>query len=114
MDETLDGTCPGHVRDIKILAGHVPCTTLHLDMGASFVIEYPANSFNIGSFANINFWPFSTRAEIAAIFIALLTAPSNSDIEILTDSQCVIFAVEVLKDKSQCKWLLTQWLKRGR
>src|SRR5881392_1664057 len=28
----MSGTCPGHVRDIKILAGHVPCTTLPISL----------------------------------------------------------------------------------
>src|SRR5205823_3469405 len=50
-------------------------------------------------------WPSSTRAEIAAIFLALLTAPGNSNVEIYTDSQCAFDVLSHLHNNSTRKWL---------
>ena len=52
-------------------------------MGAAFVIQQDESLF---SYAKINNWPSSTRAELAAIFLALLTVPEDSQINIHTDS----------------------------
>ena len=40
--------------------------------------------------SRISNWPSSTRAELYAIFLALIICPEGSTVEIFTDSQCAI------------------------
>ena len=61
-----------------------------VEMGAGFIIDHLELTANLGSYAKINSWPLSTRAEIAAIFVTLLTAPKDCTVELYTDSQCAI------------------------
>ncbi|PKC12454.1 hypothetical protein RhiirA5_396918 [Rhizophagus irregularis] len=60
---------------------------VHTKMGAAFCVnDEPALSAQ----ANLSLWPSSTRAELVAIFLALLTGPMNAKIKIYTDSLYMI------------------------
>ncbi|GBC05799.1 hypothetical protein RclHR1_06420022 [Rhizophagus clarus] len=43
--------------------------------------------------ARVVYWPSSTRAKLIAIFLALLVVPEDAAINIYTDSQCTISAI---------------------
>ena len=58
--------------------------------GASFVVE---NEPDLAAFSCLSYWPSSTRAELVAIFMALLTALPHAQITIYTDSLCAIQAL---------------------
>jgi len=74
-------------------------------MGAAFVIKHRPE---LNCFARILNWPSSTQAELAAIFMALLTAPENANIEIHTDSSAAIQLVQKCDSQySTKKWLRT-------
>jgi len=60
-------------------------------MGAAFVVE---NEPDLSAYTATEYWPSSTRAEIVAIFIALLTAPIQANIRIHTDSLSAIRALQ--------------------
>src|SRR5205823_3122509 len=83
-----DGSLKKYMIDNTMNNDISECT--NIDIGAGFVVEHPDNSFTLGTYAYVSNWPSSTRAEIAAIFLALLTAPKYSRVEIHTDSQCAI------------------------
>ena len=73
-----------------------------ISMGAGFVIQQDESLF---SFAKIKNWPSSTRAELAAIFLALLTVPEAALINIHTDSLCAIQAIQQFRHTSARNWL---------
>ena len=65
--------------------------------------------FNVSSctsfYCAINKWPSSTRAELAAIWTALLTIPSYSTVQIYTDSAAAIQGItNALAIQQQAKW----------
>ncbi|RIA96716.1 hypothetical protein C1645_754305 [Glomus cerebriforme] len=66
-----------------------------------------SNTNNITSFcAKISHHASSTRAEIMAIFTALLTTPPNSQINIHTDSQCSISSFNrIMNPLTSLRWL---------
>ncbi|EXX77813.1 hypothetical protein RirG_020430 [Rhizophagus irregularis DAOM 197198w] len=75
---------------------------VYTDMGAAFCVnKEPALSAQ----ANISLWPSSTRAELVAIFLALLTGPINAKIKIYTDSQSAIHMINNQHNKSGRKLL---------
>ena len=54
----------------------------------------------------VNKWPSSTRAELAAIWTALLTIPSHSSVNIYTDSSAAITSINnVLFTTKGIKWV---------
>ena len=55
--------------------------------------------------SRISNWPSSTRAELYAIFLALMISPLDSTVDIFTDSQCAIQGIT--------EWLLAnkKWIK---
>jgi ribonuclease HI len=61
-------------------------TTVRLD--AAFYTNNEVGEFSVCS--RLSLWPLSTRAEIVAIFLALLIAPEKSNVTIYTDSLCAI------------------------
>ena len=74
-------------------------------MGASFVLQHDTS---LRCCAQIVHWPSSTRAELAAIFMALLTAPLHSRVHIFTDSAAAIQVItKCRKGLSTRKWLKT-------
>ncbi|CAB5183393.1 unnamed protein product [Rhizophagus irregularis] len=48
-----------------------------VDLGAAFYTNNELGEFSV--YLCLSLWPSSTRAEIVAIFLALLTAPENSN-----------------------------------
>ncbi|PKK64721.1 hypothetical protein RhiirC2_854112 [Rhizophagus irregularis] len=71
-------------------------------MGAVFCVnDEPALSVQ----ANLSLWPSSTRAELVAIFLVLLTDPMNAKIKIYTDSQSAIYMINNRHNKSGRKLL---------
>ena len=70
-------------------------------MGIGWISEDLSISFH----CSLHQWPSSTRAELGAIWTALLTAPLSSHILIKTDSQAAIDGIrECLTSPSQHKW----------
>ena len=56
-----------------------------VDLGAAFYTSNELGEFSV--YSCLSLWPSSTRAEIVAIFLALLTAPENSNVTIYTGPQ---------------------------
>ncbi|GBC13378.2 ribonuclease H-like domain-containing protein [Rhizophagus irregularis DAOM 181602=DAOM 197198] len=48
-----------------------------INLGAAFYTNNEEGEYSV--YSSLSFWPSSTRAEIVAIFLALLTAPENSN-----------------------------------
>ncbi|PKC74043.1 hypothetical protein RhiirA1_450425 [Rhizophagus irregularis] len=71
-------------------------------MGAAFCVN---NEPHLSAQANLSLWPSSTRSELVAIFMALLTAPMNAIINIYTDSQNAICMINNHHNKSGRKLL---------
>jgi ribonuclease HI len=59
-------------------------------MGAAFVV---ADEEDLHFATALRDWPSSTRAELAAIFYALLTAPRDATAIINMDSSCAISSI---------------------
>ncbi|GBC26301.2 ribonuclease H-like domain-containing protein [Rhizophagus irregularis DAOM 181602=DAOM 197198] len=75
---------------------------VYTKMGAAFCVnDEPALSAQ----ANLSLWPSSTRAELVAIFLALLIGPMNAKIKIYTDSQSAIYMINNRHNKSGRKLL---------
>ncbi|CAB5101102.1 unnamed protein product [Rhizophagus irregularis] len=55
-----------------------------VDLRAAFYTSNELEEFSV--YSCLSLWPSSTRAEVVAIFLALLTAPENSNVTIYTDS----------------------------
>src|SRR5262245_19772829 len=70
-------------------------------MGAGWI---SADESTSGNCALLN-WPSSTRAELAAILLVLLTIPTGANIIIYTDSQAVIDGInQMIHWKSRWRW----------
>ena len=72
----------------RILNGQIIPSQTH--MGATFILQH---DISLRCCAQIIHWPSSTRAELAAIFMALLTAPLYSNVKISTDSAMAIQSI---------------------
>jgi ribonuclease HI len=75
---------------------------VYTDMGAAFCVN---NEPLLSVQANLSLWPSSTRTELVAIFLALLTSPINAKIKIYTDSQSAILMINNQYNKSGRKLL---------
>jgi ribonuclease HI len=75
---------------------------VYTDMGAAFCVN---NEPALSAQANVSLWPSSTRSELVAIFLALLTGPMNAKIKIYTDSQSAIYMINNQHNKSGRKLL---------
>jgi len=73
-------------------------------MGAAFIVEHNKHLFTR---AKIDNWPTSTRAELAAIFLALLTVPEKAKVSIHTDNLSAIQSIQNSRNKSSKQWLKT-------
>ena len=60
------------------------------NMGAACFFPDPNISISTG----LNLWPSSTRAELVAIFLAVLGVPMNTKLHIYSDSQAAIWIIE--------------------
>ncbi|PKB94072.1 hypothetical protein RhiirA5_404900 [Rhizophagus irregularis] len=75
---------------------------VYTNMGAAFCVN---NEPALSAQTNLSLWPSSTRAELVAIFLALLTGPMNAKIRIYTDSQSAIYMINNQHNKSGRKLL---------
>ncbi|GES77440.1 ribonuclease H-like domain-containing protein [Rhizophagus clarus] len=57
---------------------------IHTNMGAAFCVN---NEPSLSAQTNLSLWTSSTRSELVAIFMALLTSPIDAKVKIYTDSQ---------------------------
>uniref|UniRef100_U9TW02 RNase H type-1 domain-containing protein n=1 Tax=Rhizophagus irregularis (strain DAOM 181602 / DAOM 197198 / MUCL 43194) TaxID=747089 RepID=U9TW02_RHIID len=71
-------------------------------MGAAFCVN---NEPALSAQANLSLWPSSTRSELVAILMALLTGPMNAKIKIYTDSQNAIHMINNQNNKLSRKLL---------
>ncbi|PKK61395.1 hypothetical protein RhiirC2_718453 [Rhizophagus irregularis] len=71
-------------------------------MGAAFCVN---NEPALLAQANLSLWPSSTRSELVAILMALLTGPMNAKIKIYTDSQSAIHMINNQNNKLSRKLL---------
>ena len=69
-------------------------------MRAAFVIQQDESLF---FYAKIKNWPSSTRAELAAIFLAFLIVPEDAQVIIHTDSQGAIQSLQQFQQSSARK-----------
>jgi ribonuclease HI len=77
-------------------------------MGLGWVVKIEENAEDSISFSSsIENWPSSTRAELGAIWTALLTAPCEAQTHIFTDSKAAIEAIESHQENSK----LRNWFK---
>ncbi|CAB5138786.1 unnamed protein product [Rhizophagus irregularis] len=77
-----DGSLANRTIDNNDLLHRADNTTV--DLGAVFYTSNELGEFSV--YSCLSLWPSSTRAEIVAIFLALLTVPENSNVTIYTDS----------------------------
>ncbi|PKY33763.1 hypothetical protein RhiirB3_395064 [Rhizophagus irregularis] len=75
---------------------------VYTDIGTTFCVN---NEPALSAQANVSLWPSSTRSELVAIFLALLTGLMNAKIKIYTDSQSVIYMINNQHNKSGRKLL---------
>ncbi|PKC54475.1 ribonuclease H-like protein [Rhizophagus irregularis] len=74
-----------------------------VDLGAAFYTSNELGEFSV--YSCLSLWPSSTRAEIVAIFLALLTAPENSNVTIYTDSLGAINSINSAFNSTTRTWL---------
>ncbi|PKY28845.1 hypothetical protein RhiirB3_391363 [Rhizophagus irregularis] len=74
-----------------------------VDLGAAFYTNNELGEFSV--YSCLSLWPSSTRAEIVAIFLALLTAPENSNVTIYTDSLGAINSINSAFNSTTRTWL---------
>ncbi|EXX72314.1 hypothetical protein RirG_070440 [Rhizophagus irregularis DAOM 197198w] len=74
-----------------------------INLGAAFYTNNEEGEYSV--YSSLSLWPSSTRAEIVAIFLALLTAPENSNVTIYTDSLGAINSINSAFDSTTRKWL---------
>ncbi|GES89656.1 ribonuclease H-like domain-containing protein [Rhizophagus clarus] len=98
-EETLNFYTDGSLQQgpINNTLSHYAADNITSDMGAGVYLEMQNNTVLTTS-ARVAFWPSSTRAELVAIFLALLVTPSDSAVRIHTDSQCAISAINNWND----------------
>ncbi|CAB4431793.1 unnamed protein product [Rhizophagus irregularis] len=75
----------------------------NVDLGAAFYTNNELGEFSV--YSCLSLWPSSTRAEIVAIFLALLTAPENSNVTIYTDSLGAINSINSAFNSTTRTWL---------
>jgi ribonuclease HI len=76
-----------------------------VELGAAFYTNNEVEKFSVCS--RLSLWLSLTRAEIVAIFLALLTAPEKSNMTIYTDS---LYAINLINSAFQ---LMTRaWFKK--
>ena len=73
----------------------------HYIQGAGVIVKQPDSvsdndTLSLSVKASLSQWPSSTRAELFAIFLALLTAPTHSHVSINSDSQVAINGLSFL------------------
>jgi ribonuclease HI len=74
-----------------------------VDLKTAFYTHNKIDEFSV--YSCLSLWSSSTRAEIVAIFLALLTAPENSNVIIYTDSLCAINLINSAFNSTTKIWL---------
>ncbi|PKY34963.1 ribonuclease H-like protein [Rhizophagus irregularis] len=96
-----DGSLANQTIDNNDLLHRADNTTV--DLGAAFYTSNELGEFSV--YSCLSLWPSSTRAEIVAIFLALLTAPENSNVTIYTDSLGAINSINSAFNSTTRTWL---------
>ncbi|PKK56683.1 hypothetical protein RhiirC2_799520 [Rhizophagus irregularis] len=76
-----DGSLANWVIDTNNHSHNMADNTI-VNLEAVFYTNNEEGEYSI--YSSLSLWPSSTRAEIVAIFLALLTAPENSNVTIYT------------------------------
>ncbi|GBC15672.2 ribonuclease H-like domain-containing protein [Rhizophagus irregularis DAOM 181602=DAOM 197198] len=74
-----------------------------VDLGAAFYTSNELGEFSVYSYLSL--WPLSTRGEIVAIFLVLLTASENSNVTIYTNSLGAINSINSAFNSTTRIWL---------
>ncbi|PKY57069.1 hypothetical protein RhiirA4_477880, partial [Rhizophagus irregularis] len=96
-----DGSLANRIISNNNLSHITDNTTV--DLGAAFYTNNELGEFSV--YSCLSLWPSSTRAEIVAIFLALLTAPENSNVTIYTDSLGAINSINSAFNSTTRTWL---------
>ncbi|GET51448.1 ribonuclease H-like domain-containing protein [Rhizophagus irregularis DAOM 181602=DAOM 197198] len=96
-----DGSLANWTIDNNNLLYRADNTTV--DLGTAFYTSNELGEFSV--YSCLSLWPSSTRAEIVAIFLALLTAPENSNVTIYTDSLGAINSINSAFNSTTRTWL---------
>ncbi|PKB93112.1 ribonuclease H-like protein [Rhizophagus irregularis] len=96
-----DGSLANQTIDNNDLLHRADNTTV--DLGAAFYTSNELEEFSV--YSCLSLWPSSTRVEIVAIFLALLTAPENSNVTIYTDSLSAINSINSAFNSTTKTWL---------
>ncbi|PKY14203.1 ribonuclease H-like protein [Rhizophagus irregularis] len=96
-----DGSLANRIINNNDLSHITDNTTV--DLGAAFYTNNELGEFSV--YSCLSLWPSSTRAEIVAIFLALLTAPENSNVTIYTDSLGAINSINSAFNSTTRTWL---------
>ncbi|GBB89733.1 hypothetical protein RclHR1_16510002 [Rhizophagus clarus] len=93
-DETLNYYIDGflQIRHLNNSMSHYVEDSVMSDMGARVYITLRDNT-EITVFSRLAYWLLSTKAELVAIFLALLTVSEGITVAIYMDSQCAILAI---------------------
>ncbi|CAB4417911.1 unnamed protein product [Rhizophagus irregularis] len=97
-----DGSLANQIIDTNNHSHNMADNTM-VNLGAAFYTNNEEGEYSV--YSNLSLWPSSTRAEIVAIFLALLTAPENSNVTIYTDSLGAINSINSAFDSTTRKWL---------
>ncbi|CAG8777297.1 9629_t:CDS:1, partial [Rhizophagus irregularis] len=71
-----DGSLANRIIDTNNHSYNMVDNTI-VNLGAAFYTNNEEGEYSV--YSSLSLWPSSTRAEIVAIFLALLTAPENSN-----------------------------------
>ncbi|CAB5210423.1 unnamed protein product [Rhizophagus irregularis] len=96
-----DGSLANQTIDNNDLLHRADNTTV--DLGAAFYTSNELGEFSV--YSCLSLWPSSTRVEIVAIFLALLTTPENSNVTIYTDSLGAINSINSAFNSTTRTWL---------
>ncbi|CAB5187659.1 unnamed protein product [Rhizophagus irregularis] len=99
--DNLDGSLANRIIDNNDRLHRADNTTV--DLGAAFDTSNELGEFSV--YSCLSLWPSSIRAEIVAIFLALLTAPENSNGTIYTDSLGAINSINSAFNLTTRTWL---------
>lgn len=93
------------IKDQKIIKVYTDGSLEDHKMGLGWVIPSQEGEKHIKFRCNIEYFPSSTRAELAAILTALLVMPKEATIHIYTDSMCAIFSLcKIIKKEKEFIW----------
>ncbi|RHZ54927.1 hypothetical protein Glove_421g94 [Diversispora epigaea] len=93
------------VKDQKIIKVYTDGSLEDHNMGIGWVIQDQEGENHTTFRCNIEYFPSSTRAELAAILTTLLVMPKEAVIHIYTDSMCAIYSLcKIIKKEKEFIW----------